>query len=212
MGTQMGRIAGALNAAKKQETPLQKRMNQLSRVLSLAVLAIAAVVFLAGMLQGRGAFDMFLTAVSLAVAAIPEGLAAVVTVVLTMGVQKMSKQGAIIRKLPAVETLGCTDVICSDKTGTLTQNKMTVINAYVNDTVSEADAFAESREAALLLACMTLCNDSKSSVKDGKKYIFGRPDRDRAGFFFPDVPDRPGTDDMNSIRVYPSCLSIRNAN
>ena len=120
MRTEIGKIADALSTAKDGATPLQKRMNSLSKILSIAVLVVAAVVFGVGMFTGRPAIDMFLVAVSLAVAAIPEGLATVVTLQLTMGVQKMSKNGAIIRKLPAVETLGCTSVICSDKTGTLT--------------------------------------------------------------------------------------------
>lgn len=133
MDTEMGKIAGALTAAQDEQTPLQKKLGQLSKILSVLVLAICAVIFAVDLLRaypdisGTGLLDTFMVAVSLAVAAIPEGLAAVVTIVLSIGVTKMSARGAIIRKLTAVETLGCTQIICSDKTGTLTQNKMTVV-------------------------------------------------------------------------------------
>ncbi len=163
MDTEIGKIAGALGAAKESETPLQKRLNSLSKVLSIAVLAVAAVVFAIGVLTGRTAFDMFLVAVSLAVAAIPEGLATVVTLQLTMGVQKMSRNGAIVRKLPAVETLGSTSVICSDKTGTLTQNKMTVQKAYYNDEEYEAATVNGAAELDWLDKAFLLCNDTKEA-------------------------------------------------
>ena len=169
MNTEIGKIASALSAAKESETPLQRRLNALSKVLSIAVLAVAAVVFAVGMFTGRSAFDMFLVAVSLAVAAIPEGLATVVTLQLTMGVQKMSKNGAIVRKLPAVETLGGTSVICSDKTGTLTQNKMTVQKAFYNNGEYEAGSVKESAELELLDKAFILCNDTKET--DGEKLL-----------------------------------------
>ncbi|QWT17470.1 cation-translocating P-type ATPase [Collinsella sp. zg1085] len=135
MKTEMGKIASALSSAKKELTPLQIKLAQLSRTLTLMVIAICVVIFAVDLLRhGSELFahpdmilDTFMVAVSLAVAAIPEGLVAVVTIVLSMGVTKMSKRHAIIRKLTAVETLGCTQIICSDKTGTLTQNKMTVV-------------------------------------------------------------------------------------
>ena len=139
MDTEMGKIAGALTAAKDEQTPLQKKLGQLSKILSVLVLAICAVIFAVDLLRaypnisGSGLLDTFMVAVSLAVAAIPEGLAAVVTIVLSIGVTKMSARGAIIRKLTAVETLGCTQIICSDKTGTLTQNKMTVVEHAGSD-------------------------------------------------------------------------------
>ena len=155
MHTEMGKIAGALNAAQDEKTPLQEKLTQLSRYLTWLVLGICVIVFVASLLR-TGDFtnpktyvDTFIVAVSLAVAAIPEGLATVVTIVLSMGVTKMSKQGAVIRKLSAVETLGCTQIICSDKTGTLTQNKMTVV---------------ETREAGsepLLATAMALCSDAE---------------------------------------------------
>lgn len=175
MNTEIGKIADALADAKDGQTPLQKRMDALSKMLSIAVLIVAAIVFGIGMLTGREAVDMFLVAVSLAVAAIPEGLATVVTLQLTMGVQKMSKNGAIIRKLPAVETLGCTSVVCSDKTGTLTQNKMSVMHAYYNDTEYETDEVAPSAELELLDKAFLLCNDTKPSVQDGKTRLIGDP-------------------------------------
>jgi len=173
MDTEIGKIATALGAAKESETPLQRRLNALSKMLSIAVLAVAAVVFAVGLFTGRSAFDMFLVAVSLAVAAIPEGLATVVTLQLTMGVQKMSRNGAIVRKLPAVETLGSTSVICSDKTGTLTQNKMTVQKAYYNNAEYEAGAVQGAAELDLLDKAFILCNDTKET--DGEKSLLGDP-------------------------------------
>ncbi len=155
MNTEMGKIATALSDAKDNETPLQRKLNQLSKVLTWLVLGICVVMFavnlirmvFTGDVQLSGVLDTFMIAVSLAVAAIPEGLAAVVTIVLSIGVTKMSHKNAIIRKLTAVETLGCTEVICSDKTGTLTQNKMTVVDSYGDD-------------KKLLAAAMALCSDA----------------------------------------------------
>lgn len=153
MGTEMGKIAHALTNAKEEQTPLQIKLGQLSKVLSFLVLGICAVIFLLDTVRaypnitGEGLLSTFMVAVSLAVAAIPEGLAAVVTIVLSIGVTKMSANQAIIRKLTAVETLGCTQVICSDKTGTLTQNKMTVVE------------HASADEKRLILA-MELCSDA----------------------------------------------------
>src|SRR5690606_14022071 len=113
-------------------TPLQLKLNELGKILGFGAIFISAVIFLIGFMQGREPLDMFLIAVSLAVAAIPEGLPAIVTIVLALGVQRMIKRHAVIRHLPAVETLGAVSVICSDKTGTLTQNKMTVTHAMTN--------------------------------------------------------------------------------
>lgn len=152
MDTEMGKIATALTEAKEGDTPLQKKLNQLSKVLTILVLVICAVIFVVGLISDGFEIDAiigsFMTAISLAVAAIPEGLAAVVTIVLSIGVTKMSKRNATIRKLTAVETLGCTQVICSDKTGTLTQNKMTVVDYYSNDQM-------------LLARAMALCSDAE---------------------------------------------------
>ena len=154
MNTEMGKIADALSNAKDGETPLQMKLNQLSKVLSFLVLGICAVIFALNIFRaypnvtGAGILDTFMVAVSLAVAAIPEGLAAVVTIVLSIGVTNMSKRNAVIRKLTAVETLGCAQVICSDKTGTLTQNKMTVVE-YVGE------------DEVLLGKAMALCSDAE---------------------------------------------------
>ena len=150
MDTQMGHIAGLLLDGGQEQTPLQKKMEEISKVLSLLCLGVCAITFGIGLLQGKSVPDMFLTAVSLAVAAIPEGLPAVVSIVLALGVGRMAKVGAIVKRLPAVETLGCAGVICSDKTGTLTQNRMTVTEIWTA---------GGDKEAALTAAA--LCNDAK---------------------------------------------------
>ena len=153
MATEMGKIAGALAAAEEEQTPLQKKLDQLGKTLSFLVLGICVFIFVFNLIM-HGEFSLpailetFMVAVSLAVAAIPEGLATVVTVVLSIGVTKMSKRNAVIRRLTAVETLGCTQVICSDKTGTLTQNKMTVVD-HIGDTQLLATAMALCSDAGL---------------------------------------------------------------
>lgn len=155
MATEMGKIADALSNAKEEQTPLQKKLSQLSKILSVLVVGICAVIFAVDVIRsypnisGEGMLDTFMVAVSLAVAAIPEGLAAVVTIVLSIGVTNMSKRNAIIRKLTSVETLGCTQVICSDKTGTLTQNKMTVVEHFSDDDGRTAVAMAVCSDAKL---------------------------------------------------------------
>lgn len=130
MNTAMGQIANMLQNAVQMETPLQRRLEQLGKILIIVALILTALVVLAGVYQGNEVYHMFLAGVSLAVAAIPEGLPAIVTVALSLGVQRMIKKRAIVRKLPAVETLGCASVICSDKTGTMTQNKMMVTHMW----------------------------------------------------------------------------------
>ena len=172
MNTEMGKIADALNAAEKEETPLQKKMGELSHFLTKLVIGISVLVFVVGVVEamvihgsfewsflGETALDTFIAAIALAVAAIPEGLPAVVTIILSIGVTAMSKRQALIRKLTAVETLGCTQIICSDKTGTLTQNKMTVVDHYGDD-------------EELLASAMALCCDAEID-KDGK--VTGEP-------------------------------------
>ncbi|MBR2370560.1 MAG: calcium-translocating P-type ATPase, PMCA-type [Clostridia bacterium] len=154
MDTEMGKIAGVLSAAENEETPLQVKLGQLSRFLTYAVIGICVVIFGVQLLRaGEFTLDImlhsFIIAVSLAVAAIPEGLATVVTIVLSIGVSKMAKHNAVIRKLSAVETLGCTQIICSDKTGTLTQNKMTVVDQYSPDEGLLARAMALASDAEL---------------------------------------------------------------
>ena len=163
MDTEMGKIAGAIAAAKESETPLQRKLNELSKVLTKLVLGICMLIFAVQMLRA-GSFTAdvvvhsFMIAVSLAVAAIPEGLAAVVTVVLSIGVTNMSKRNAIIRKLTAVETLGCAQIICSDKTGTLTQNKMTVTEHY--------------GDLNMTAKIMALCSDATA---DENNHVIGEP-------------------------------------
>lgn len=164
MNTEMGKIASALTQAKEGATPLQKKLNQLSKILSVLVLGICVVIFAIDLIRVDtinidSILATFMIAVSLAVAAIPEGLAAVVTIVLSIGVTNMSKRNAIIRKLTAVETLGCTQIICSDKTGTLTQNKMTVVEHAGDD-------------EKLLALAMTLCTDAEI---DEENHTVGEP-------------------------------------
>ncbi|EXX85238.1 hypothetical protein BG52_08555, partial [Paenibacillus darwinianus] len=130
MGTEMGKIAHLIAQTESMETPLQHRLEQLGKVLIVVALGLTVMVVIAGILHGQPPYGMFLAGVSLAVAAIPEGLPAIVTIALALGVQRMIKRRAIVRKLPSVETLGCASVICSDKTGTLTQNKMTVTKLW----------------------------------------------------------------------------------
>ena len=156
MDTEMGKIADALSNAEQGQTPLQIKLSQLSKVLTWLVLGICVVIFAVQLLRSggftfEGILNSFMVAVSLAVAAIPEGLAAVVTVVLSIGVTNMSRRNAIIRRLTAVETLGCAQIICSDKTGTLTQNRMTVTDTWTDDPI-------------LLAKAMALCNDAKRSL------------------------------------------------
>ncbi len=174
MKTQMGNIAGMLNEAEDESTPLQKKLDALGKLLGIVCLAICGIIFLLGLLRGMEVFDIFMTSVSLAVAAIPEGLTVVVTVILAMGMQRMVRVNAIIKRLSAVETLGSTTVICSDKTGTLTQNKMTIPRIYngqdyftvtgtgyspVGDIFDGAGG--NSNDAVRkLLECLLLCNDA----------------------------------------------------
>ncbi len=168
MDTEMGKIADALAQAQEGKTPLQMKLSQLSKILTYLVIGICIVIFGVRLLQsgadgtivGRDILDTFMIAISLAVAAIPEGLATVVTIVLSIGVTNMSKRNAIIRKLTAVETLGCTQIICSDKTGTLTQNKMTVVDHYGSD-------------EKLLANAMSLCSDAE--FDEDEKTAVGEP-------------------------------------
>ncbi len=164
MNTEMGKIAHAITQAEEGQTPLQLKLAQLSKMLTFLVLGICVFMFVFSLVRngnfsGAAVMDTFMLAVSLAVAAIPEGLAAVVTIVLSIGVTKMSKRNAVIRKLTAVETLGCTQVICSDKTGTLTQNKMTVVQSYGEDN-------------RFLATAMALCSDA---VPDDTGNAVGEP-------------------------------------
>ena len=164
MNTEVGKIATIINDTEGTATPLQIKLNKLGKTLGIAALAICIVIFIIGIAYGKDIIDMFMTAVSLAVAAIPEGLAAVSTIVLAIGVQRMVKKNAIVKKLPAVETLGSATVICSDKTGTLTQNKMTVQKIFVNGKVIDIDENSTSegsKELEKLMNVSILCNDTK---------------------------------------------------
>ena len=174
MDTEMGRIASALNQVENEQTPLQKKMSELSKFLTKLVIGICILVFVVGIVENvflsksefslnlllNVGLDTFIAAIALAVAAIPEGLPAVVTIILSIGVSAMAKRQALIRKLTAVETLGCTNIICTDKTGTLTQNKMTVVDEFTYD-------------STLLCKAMALCNDAE--IKKGESESTGEP-------------------------------------
>ena len=162
MNTEVGKIATIINDTVGTATPLQIKLNKLGKTLGIAALAICVVIFIIGIAYGKDVIDMFMTAVSLAVAAIPEGLAAVSTIVLAIGVQRMVKKNAIVKKLPAVETLGSATVICSDKTGTLTQNKMTVQKVFADDKLHDVEDITEiNNDLKKLMYVSTLCNDTK---------------------------------------------------
>lgn len=166
MKTEVGRIANMLISEDDNTTPLQRKMAEISKILSIICLGICVLMFIVGILYNRPILEIFMMAVSLGVAAIPEGLAAIVTIVLALGVQRLVKRHAIVKKLPAVETLGAASVICSDKTGTLTQNKMTVVENYT----------ANGQTEELLLTIGALCNDSKLTVNaDNTSKVTGDP-------------------------------------
>ena len=167
MNTEVGKIAGIINSAEETQTPLQAKLNKLGKTLGIAALVICAIIFVIGLLYGKDPIEMFMTAVSLAVAVIPEGLAAVSTIVLAIGVQRMVKRHAIVKKLPAVETLGSTTVICSDKTGTLTQNKMTVEKIFYNGNTINTETAKQNIDEDLekLVYISMLCNDTKISTE-----------------------------------------------
>lgn len=187
MDTQVGQIAGMISGVQQTTTPLQKNIDNLSKILSILILAIAAIIFIFGTVTGRETpFDMLLTAISLAVAAIPEGLPAIVTITLALGTQTMSKQNALVRKLPAVETLGTTEIIASDKTGTLTQNKMTVEQIFTDQKLVKVSDYSlplSSRMASIML----LANDSQQT-KDG---LLGDPTETALIQYFIDKKDDP---------------------
>lgn len=188
MNTEMGKIADMLQNIEDDDTPLQKRLEHLGKYLVYGCLVICAIVSLAGFLRGEPLFDMLLSGISLAVAAIPEGLPAIVTIALAIGVQRMMKKNALIRKLPAVETLGCASVICSDKTGTLTENRMTVRKVYAGDDLFEVKGNEFSRGSAyslsgkeidpfrnsalkLTLEIGGLCNNASITRSSGKAFV-----------------------------------------
>ena len=167
MTTEMGKIAHAISQAEEELTPLQIKLAQLSKILTKMVIGICIFIFALGVIKAghlsmNVMINTFMLAISLAVAAIPEGLVAVVTIVLSIGVTKMSHRNAVIRKLTAVETLGCAQIICSDKTGTLTQNRMTVVDHY-------------SQDQDVLAAGMALCSDAELKVTETGEEVVGEP-------------------------------------
>lgn len=173
MDTEVGTIAKMLSAQDNSTTPLQKQLAKTAKVLSILVIGIAAIILAASLIKQEDFIDAFMTAVAIAVAAIPEGLPAVVTIVLAIGVQRMSKRNAIVRNLPAVETLGCCEIICSDKTGTLTLNQMTVKKLFtLTDGEVTAENGSKSPDFELLVRAMTLCNDSN---EDANGKLLGDP-------------------------------------
>ena len=176
MKTEMGKIAGLLDNETEGQTPLQKKLAQLGKYLGIVALAACAVIFVVGLANGIPVLEIFMTAVSLAVSAIPEGLPAIVTIVLSIGVQKMVKRNALIRRLPAVETLGSASIICSDKTGTLTQNRMTLVRAYLDDGTTEEISAENGASVRELLKYGALCCDGSVTFDaDGKETHIGDP-------------------------------------
>ncbi|MBR3290506.1 MAG: calcium-translocating P-type ATPase, PMCA-type [Clostridia bacterium] len=174
MNTEIGKIALLLEREKKADTPLQAKLGELGKKLGFLALFICALIFVVGILDGLPFLDMFMTSVSLAVAAIPEGLPTVVTIVLALGVQRMADKNAIVRRLPAVETLGCASVICTDKTGTLTQNKMTLVRCYVGGRIIYLDD-APGSATTNLLRLAALCTDGDVSLQNGEEVAVGDP-------------------------------------
>ncbi len=172
MNTEVGKIADMIINDESPATPLQKKLEETGKILGIGALVICLAIFVMGIFRNIPPFQMFMTSVSLAVAAIPEGLPAIVTIMLAIGVQRMAKQNAIIRKLPAVETLGSASVICSDKTGTLTQNKMTVVEIWCGGNISGHNKPQSERE---ILRFSTMCNDTTLNEIDGEIKLLGDP-------------------------------------
>ncbi len=177
MNTEMGKIAGLLEGEEETQTPLQKKLAQLGKYLGFMALAACAVIFIVGLINGINVLEIFMTAVSLAVSAIPEGLPAIVTIVLAIGVQRMVKKNALIRRLPAVETLGSASVICSDKTGTLTMNRMTLTKAYIDGAAQPEEISSSNSESIKkLLSFASLCCDGSVIFnQDGSQQHIGDP-------------------------------------
>ena len=205
MNTEVGRIADMLQSEDDRQTPLQQKLEKVGKTLAIAALCICVVIFLVGMLYGRPVFEMFFTAVSLAVAAIPEGLPAIATIVLALSVQRMVKRNAIVRTLPSVETLGSATVICSDKTGTLTQNKMEVLDLYYDQNTYEVkEGCPDSRAKELLIQACVLCNDAKYNVVDGARSAIGDPTE----IALIDIADKMGQNKTEIDRAVPRIAEL----
>ncbi|MEG1808171.1 MAG: HAD-IC family P-type ATPase, partial [Cetobacterium sp.] len=166
MNTEIGKIARMLQNAPVESTPLQKRLGDLGKLLSVVSVVLCLILFFIAVWQKRDIMEMLITAISLAVAAVPEGLPAIVTMVLALSVTRMVKVNTIVKRLPSVETLGCVSVVCSDKTGTLTQNKMTVSRCYANGRVCEPSMLNSTKDQEFLNG-FTLCNDAE--LKTGSR-------------------------------------------
>ena len=205
MNTEMGKIANLLDGESDTQTPLQQKLAQLGKYLGIVALAACAIVFVVGLLSGIPILEIFMTAVSLAVSAIPEGLPAIVTIVLSIGVQRMAKRNALIRRLPAVETLGSASIICSDKTGTLTQNRMTLIKAYL-DGISDTENISENNSEAIkkLLQYGTLCCDGSVVFENGEEKHLGDPTE--TAIVFAAYKNGMTKDDLN--KKYPRLAGI----
>lgn len=179
MNTEVGKIAAMIQSTPDQQTPLQQKLDKLGKQLGIAALIICALIFIVGVLYGKGFVDMLMVAVSLAAAAIPEGLPAVSTIVLAVGVQRLAKRNAIVRTLPSVETLGSTNVICSDKTGTLTQNKMTVVKFFTDDRMANVEQIQEtgvlSEDQKQLIRIAVFANDAKLAEETDHYTTTGDP-------------------------------------
>ncbi|MBQ2945075.1 MAG: calcium-translocating P-type ATPase, PMCA-type [Clostridia bacterium] len=176
MDTEMGKIANLLDDEGESQTPLQKKLAQLGKYLGIVALVACAIIFVVGLVSGTHPMEIFMIAVSLAVSAIPEGLPVIVTIVLSIGVQRMVKKNALIRRLPAVETLGSASIICSDKTGTLTQNRMTLVKAYLDGGADTEDITDGNSDAIKKLLCYgALCCDGSVVFEDGKEQHIGDP-------------------------------------
>ena len=176
MNSEMGKIAGLLENAEEVKTPLQIKLAQLGKYLGVLALIVCLIIFVMGIIDGMDILEIFMTSISLAVSAIPEGLPVIVTIVLSIGVGRMAKRNAIVKKLPAVETLGSTSVICSDKTGTLTQNKMTLMQIY-SDRSKEIKAVKDVKDGADLQVILlgTLCSDGNVEIENGIEKHLGDP-------------------------------------